>query len=255
MEAGSDIILRKVSIAQSNSHVLPISPQTASQRQAVHALVDQHPKTSSYSRFTNLVTTKAENHGVISTQSTNPVKRDIESHPGIIVASAQYETDLKDQAIGPSADRSSFMLFLENFLEPFSIKSVHFYLYEARWVSIALHFGPLIVKRFSPHQEELYEVSSDGYYGVNATIWSPLFLLGKISFSLFPMRQSYQYSSFSLRWNVSLLRVVPNSAPVIKLTRAGDITAIEDLFKSGKASPSDVKPDGTTLLHVSPNTI
>ena len=236
--------------------MLPISPQTASQPQTVHALIDQHPKTSSDSPFTNLVTTKAENHGVISTQSTNPVKRNIESHPGIAFAPAQYETNMKDQAIRPSADRSSFMLFLENFREPFSVKSIHFYLYEARWVSMALHFGPLIIKRFSPQQqEELYEISSDGFYGVNATIWSPSSLLGRISFSLFAIRQSYQCLSLSLQWNVSLSRVVPHSAPVMKLTRAGDISAIEDLFKSGKASPSDVKPNGTTLLHVSHITI
>ena len=234
--------------------MLSTSPQTASQRQAVHALNDQHPKTSSYSPFTNLATEKVENLGVNSTQSTNPVKRDIEPHPSISIAPAQYETNIKDQSIGLSADRSSYMLFVENFLEPFSVKSIHFYLYEARWISIALHFGPLIMKRFSPQQEELYEVASDGYYGVNAMVWSPLYLLGKISFSLFAIRQSYQCLSFSLRWNVSLLRVVPMSAPVMRFTRAGDITAIEDLFKSGKASPSDVKPDGTTLLHVSPNT-
>ena len=176
----------------------------------------------------------------------------IELYPSTSVAPAQYETNIKDQSIGPSADRSSYMLFLENFLEPFSVKSLHFYLFEARWISIALHFGPLIMKRFSPQQEELYEVSSDGYYGVNATIWSPLRLLGRISFSLFAIKQSYQ--CLSLRWNVSLLRVVPKSAPVMRLTRAGDIAAIEDLFKLGKASLSDVKPDGTTLLHVSPDT-
>ena len=161
---------------------------------------------------------------------------------------------MKDQAIDPSADRSSFMLFLENFLEPSSIKSIHFHLYEARWVFIALHFGPLIVKRFSAQQKEIYEISSGGYNGVNATIWSPLYLLGRVSFSLFAIRQSYQCLSFSLRWNISFSRVVPNSASIVKLTRAGEITATEDLFKSGKASPSDVKPDGTTLLYVSPNT-
>ena len=225
--------------------MLPTSPP--SQRQALHALTDQHLKTCSYSPFTNL--------GVNSTQSTNQVNIDVEPHTTISVAPAQHETNIKDQSIGPSADPSSYMSFLENFLEPFFVKSIHFYLYEARWISIALHFGPLIMKRFSPQQEELYEIASDGYYGVNAMIWSPLCLLGKISFSLFALRQSYQCLSFSLRWNISFSRVVPNSASIVKLTRAGDITAIEDLFKSGKASPSDVKPDGTTLLHVSPNTI
>ena len=235
--------------------MLPTSPQTPSQRQAVHALIDQHPKTISYSPLTNLVTTNAENQGVICTQSTNPVKKDSESNYGTSVAPGQYETNMKDQAIGSSADRSSFMLFLENFLEPSSIKSIHFHLYEAKWVSLALQFGPLIVKRFSPQQKELYEISPGGYYGVNATISSPLYLLNRVSFSLFAIRQLYQCLSFSLRWNISFSRVIPNSASIVKLTRAGDITAIEDLFKSGKASPSDVKPDGTTLLHVSPNTI
>ena len=183
------------------------------------------------------------------------MKKDIESPHRPSVTRAQHETNMKDQTIGSSADRSSFILFLETFLEPSSIKSIYFYLYEAKWVSLALHFGPLIMKRFSPQQKELYEKSRGDYYGVNATIWSPLYLLNRVSFSLFIIRQSYQYSSFSLRCNISFPRVVYNSASIVEMTRAGDITAIEDLFKSGKASPSDVKPDGTTLLHVSPNAI
>ena len=89
---------------------------------------------------------RAENYGVIRTQSIKPVEENIELHHSLPVVSAQQKTDIMDPFLGQSADRSSLTCFLENFVEPASIKSNHSYLYEARCASLALSFGPLIVK-------------------------------------------------------------------------------------------------------------
>ena len=157
---------------------------------------------------------------------------------------------MTEQSISPSASRRSFNYFLENFYEPSSIKSNHSYLFETKFVSMALRFGPLIVKRFSQEQEEFHEVSSKGYHGADIAIRLPFWFLARVNLSLFAMRQSHQCLSLSLQWNVSFPKVVPNSAPIVRLARIGDICAMEDLFKSRRASLSDSKSEGTGLLHV-----
>ena len=180
-----------------------------------------------------------------------PIDRDISLHPGRRFVQTRARTSLMDQHLSQSAHCSSLMPFLESFVEPSSIKSNYSYLFQARCASLALCFGPLIVKRFSQRQEEIYEATSNGYYGLSIAVKLPLSFMGRVTFTLFAIRQSRQYLSFSLQWNVSLPKVVSHSAPIMRLARNGEIPAMEDLFKTGKASPYDVKFDGTSLLHVS----
>lgn len=196
------------------------------------------------------ITARVETYNASLTQLIKPVEGDTMSYHGLTIAPTQQKMKMTDQSTSQSASRRSFKYFLDNFYEPSSIKSIHSYLFEARFVSMALRFGPLIVKRFSQQQEEFYEVSSKGYHGASIAIRLPFLFLARVNFSLFAMRQSYQCLSFSLQWNVSFPKVVPNSAPIVRLARIGDIYAMEDLFKSRRASPSDSKSDGTGLLHV-----
>ena len=192
-----------------------------------------------------------ENYSASLTQPIKPVEGGTISYHGLIVAPTQQKMETTDQSVSQSGGHRSLTYSLENFHEPSSIKSNHSYLFEARCVSMALRFGPLIVQRFSQQQEEFFEVPSAGYHGVSVAIRVPFHFLARVTLSLFVMRQSYQCLSFSLRWNVSFPKVVPNSAPIVRLARIGDICAMENLFKSRRASLSDSKSDGTSLLHVS----
>ena len=140
--------------------------------------------------------------------------------------------------------------FLESYLEPTSIKCDYTYLYQIGHAALALRLGPLVVKRFSQDFDEIYEVPSDNYYGLGITIQFPWHYLGRITLAIFAVRQSYQYLSFSLQWNISFPRVVPVSSPIMKLARTADLAGMEAMFEAGQASPTDVMSDGTSLLHV-----
>ena len=58
-----------------------------------------------------------------------------------------------------------------------------------------------------------------------------------------------------MQWNLSFPRVVPFSAPVMKIAYSGDMVGMENLFMAGKASPTDVRPDGTSLLPVGTSSV
>ena len=199
----------------------------------------------------SLITKRVKNKQVNPTQSRAPGNRYVGLQPGLSFVQAQEGTEAMDQALSKSAACSSLTRFLESFIEPSSVKSNSSYRYDVKGASLALRFGPLIVKRFSQQQVEIYEVPPDGYCGLSIAIRLPKYFMTRINLALFAMRQSRHGLSFSLQWNVSFPRVIPSSAPVMELARNGDISTMADLFKTGKASPNDVQSDGTSLLHVS----
>ena len=199
----------------------------------------------------NLASKRVDNYDVVPTQLMVPLNRGVGLQPGPSYIQSLEGTDAMDNLHSPSADYSSLTRFLERFIEPSSIKSESSYHYGMKYVSLALRFGPLIVRRFSHQQVEYYEVPAHGYYGLDLAVRLPMCFLVRINLALFAMRQSRQSLSFSLQWNMSFPRVIANTAPVIALARKGDISAMTDLFKTGMASPNDVQSDGTSLLHVS----
>lgn len=55
--------------------------------------------------------------------------------------------------------------------------------------------------------------------------------------------------TFSLHWNLSFPRVVPNNADVFKFVRQGNVDGVRSIFAMGSGAPSDTVSDGTGLLH------
>ncbi len=234
----------------------PQSSQTARQPPALNIRSDQQATLPqavriSSSSSSGLIATTFTQNEIIRTISTEQMKEDVSLYPDLPFVPVQRKSSVMPQPLSQSADCTTSMALLENFMEPSSVKSRYSYHYEAKCASLALHFGPLFVKRLSKQQEETYEVSSNGYWGFNVAVRLPLNFMSRIVFTLYAMKHPQQCLSFSLRWNVSFPRIVPNSAPIWRLTRNGDITTMEDLFKTGKASLHDMYSDGTNLLHVS----
>lgn len=58
-------------------------------------------------------------------------------------------------------------------------------------------------------------------------------------------------SQFSLNWSLSLPRTISWNAYQIELAMNGNVGRIKELFSKGDATPFEVLPDGSTLLHVS----
>ena len=74
-------------------------------------------------------------------------------------------------------------------------------------------------------------------------------LLGQLDCTFVAMQETMS-QSVSIRCNLSFRRVVPYYAEILELARSGLIEPIEELVQAGKASYSDISPDGTNLLHI-----
>ena len=90
--------------------------------------------------------------------------------------------------------------------------------------------------------------SSEYLYGLRIAL--RLFLSRRLDFGLSISPALGRLGSLSLNFNFSFPRIVPPNAPIMNLAHNGDLSSMESLFRAGKASPTDVLGDGTTLLHV-----
>jgi len=53
-----------------------------------------------------------------------------------------------------------------------------------------------------------------------------------------------------MRWNISFPRIVPTRADIFEFVLTGNLTAVELMFSTRKATPWDTTRDGRGLLHV-----
>ena len=51
-------------------------------------------------------------------------------------------------------------------------------------------------------------------------------------------------------FNIRVYNVVPEYSPIFGIARSGDVIGIQELFRTGKASPFDRNPAGATVLDV-----
>lgn len=135
--------------------------------------------------------------------------------------------------------------------EPVVIRSCASRRWEAFSAMAYLWLGPVVVQRWNiEHQKPIFQAmrSSEGY-GIALVLASTF---GKVTVAICFLRkhQRLRGQSVSVQWNLSFARQVRKDAKIIHLARTGDISGMKRLFQKGRASPSDVTPDGTSLLHV-----
>lgn len=135
--------------------------------------------------------------------------------------------------------------------EPVAIRSCASRQWEAFSAKAHLWLGPVVVQRWNvEHQKPIFQATRPGEgYGIALVLASTF---GKVTIAIYFLRkhQRLRGQSVSVQWNLSFARQVRKDAKIIHLARTGDISGMKWLFQKGRASPSDVTPDGTSLLHV-----
>ena len=58
-------------------------------------------------------------------------------------------------------------------------------------------------------------------------------------------------NQFSLNWILTLPRTISWDDRHVEFAQSGDASALQKTFSEGLATPFDLLPDGSTLLHVS----
>lgn len=56
--------------------------------------------------------------------------------------------------------------------------------------------------------------------------------------------------SLSVRWNLTLPKTISWDDDQVEVALSGDVDALQKMFSRGEASPLEVLPEGSTLLHV-----
>ena len=161
----------------------------------------------------------------------------------------QWKAPVEGQA-RPVIPSPGPMHVMEDYIELISIRSDRTYFYQAMNTFIAFECGSLAKRRISKDQDETVNLQTRDAYGFGIIIQFPWYCFGRIVFSIFATKRSQLCHSYSLQYNLELPRVVPVSASIMKMARSGDIVGMEALFGAGEASPADVTPYGTSLLHV-----
>jgi hypothetical protein len=142
--------------------------------------------------------------------------------------------------------------FLHSQAEPVAIRSHASRQWEAFSAKAHLWLGPVVAQRWNiEHQKSIFRAMrpNDGY-GIALVLASTF---GKVTFAIYFVRkhQRLRGQSVSVQWSLSFSKQVRKDAKIVHLARIGDISGMKWLFQKGRASPSDVTPDGTSLLHVS----
>ena len=138
--------------------------------------------------------------------------------------------------------------------EPISLRSSVLRYSEHKFGRFLLWLGPLTERRWSNDQSPYYEVlqPSDGY-GTGFAMTLNWYFPFKVELAVYLLKVRRGPSrTFSVHWNLSFPIVVAWETDIVRLTLCGDIDAVQEAIRVGKANIFSVLPDGSTLLHVSP---
>lgn len=162
------------------------------------------------------------------------------------------QVSIQDCALTPGVKEGLLAQWLEAYVGPVSVRASKLHRHDIALGSWTLWLGPILNQRWNTSQEPCYEVSSSGQgYGITMTLRLPWCCRAKATLMMFLMCRKQQRGGLSVQWNLSLSRVVPKDAKIMKCVQADDLQQTRALFQMGDAAPSDISPEGITLLHVS----
>lgn len=116
--------------------------------------------------------------------------------------------------------------------------------------NFALWSGPTIPRHWTDGQRTFQEEEPQGSnFGFGAGIRLYTHYLNTSIVVAFVWSRNLR-RDLSLHWKLSLPRTVPREADIHDFVRNGKLDLVRSIFVTGKATPSDIMPDGTGLLHV-----
>jgi hypothetical protein len=140
----------------------------------------------------------------------------------------------------------------ESHIQPISVRATRMCQQNTRYIKVTLWRGPLYVQRWRPSRQPAFgPLPQDQGYGagISFTFASPYFTNATFTTSF--LRQfNKSWMSTSVHWNLSLPAVVEKDSEIVEFASLGNLEAMLELFRSGRATPTDITPDGSSLLHV-----
>lgn len=111
--------------------------------------------------------------------------------------------------------------------------------------------GPAHMKKWTEKGEELFGVIAGwSAYGIKVTIRLPMIYSRTLSLAAYAQRESRRQESLSIRFFMSFPSIVPEEAPIMRASKAGDVESMMAMFEARTAAYTDITRTGTCLLHV-----
>ena len=151
----------------------------------------------------------------------------------------------------PEPADSRLTKFLQSYSEPFGIQSQKMWNYDASLGSLCCWLGPMIFKRWTERNEELFGPRPEqSAYGLRLTVRSSNLYLRTLCLEVCVQTEIHRLEKWSIRWSLSFPKIIPKDSFAIRLASVGDVKSIKELFEAGRAGCTDTTPNGTSLLHV-----
>ena len=151
----------------------------------------------------------------------------------------------------PEPADSRLAQFLQSYSEPFGIQSQRMWSYDASLGSLCCWFGPMIFKRWTERNEELFDLRPEkSAYGLRLTVRSSNLYLRTLCLEVCVQTEIHRLEIRSIRFSLSFTKTISKDSSVIRLASVGDVKSVKELFEERRAGPTDTTPNGTSLLHV-----
>jgi hypothetical protein len=140
----------------------------------------------------------------------------------------------------------------ESNIQPVSVRATTVYQRNMRFIKVTLWLGPLFVQHWHQGRQPAFgPLPLNQGRGVGISFAFPSSQLKKVICAISFWRKFNQFRmSTSIHWNLSLPAVVGKDSEIMEFALLGNLEAMTRLFRSGKASPTDIAPDGGSLVHV-----
>ena len=198
--------------------------------------------------------------GFLQDQYPNAPIHKQETVGNVVIGTASYgrESDTAYNGSHYNVEPSSSLrigspkVIYDSHIQPVSVRATTVYQRSTKFIKVTLWRGPLFVQHWHQGRRPAFgPLAPSQGYGVGISFAFPSSQLKNVIWTTSFLRKlNKSRMSTSIHWNLSLPTVVGKDSEVMEFASLGNLEAMTRLFRCGKASPTDIAPDGDSLLYV-----
>jgi len=151
----------------------------------------------------------------------------------------------------------SLNLAFQSHAQPVNVRTTTIFRYEMKFIKLTFWRGPVFIQKWHKDQQPKFgPLSRKQGYGIGVSLAFPYSRFNNATFTTSFMRDlamrgiEKAWMTPSLHWSLSFPTVVAKDSEIIEFASLGNLEGMFKLFQAGRAGPTDVAPDGDSLLHV-----
>ncbi|KAI9766946.1 MAG: hypothetical protein M1840_006243 [Geoglossum simile] len=141
--------------------------------------------------------------------------------------------------------------------QPVNIRATTIFRYGMKFIKLTFWRGPVFIQKWHKGQQPKFgPLSREQGYGIGVSLAFPYSRFSNATFTASFMRDlvvrgiGKAWRTPSLHWSLSFPAVVAKDSDIMEFALLGNLEGMLKLFQAGRAGPTDVAPDGDSLLHI-----